>query len=63
MDRQTTIAAIRRESADLKLASHSSVLREFSLTSFSEGSLEEMSLAMLQELLGRIRRLVILGGE
>lgn len=63
MDKITTVAAIREESLNLTGTQYKNILFEFDLLSFSERRLNEMNLTRLQEMLGKIRRLIILCGE
>ncbi len=63
MDKEVTIKAIRKESLDLPTNKLITVLDQFQLTSYSQRQLDEMSLNRLRDMLGIIRRLIILEGD
>ncbi len=60
-DKHTIIPKIRKESLDLHRDDYTKILNEFAILSMSENQLNEMSFSRLQDMLGRIRRLIILG--
>lgn len=63
MDREKTIAAIRKESLNLPTSKLMTVLDRFQLGSYSERCLNDVCSSRLEEMLGMIRRFVILGDE
>lgn len=61
MDKETVIETIRKESLDLPTDQFTVILSRFRLESYSNRCLNEMPLDRLEDMLGTIRRLVILG--